>query len=135
MIRRLGVFVAGMFWGFLVEAGLAWALLVRSGYSFYSLYAIEALTGILIGLFVGFADVGNADILAVMCLSPMSIFEVSAWVSRNPAAFTLWLLLLSIALKLSLAFLIATFFSKRRRDHANTSTKNDASQVVARQNG
>ncbi|HUJ29813.1 MAG TPA: hypothetical protein VLY23_00930 [Candidatus Acidoferrum sp.] len=108
MLRTLGVLIAGTFWGLLLFGGLFWVIVVRySMHSVYSLYLIELVTGIAVGLFVGFSRINKAGLVAAVCLLPPLLLEYGHRFSPPPTGLRLLLLLLGTGLKISIAFAIA----------------------------
>jgi hypothetical protein len=107
MLRTIGVLIAGTFLGALIFGGLGWVMSGHSTFSVQFLYLLEALTGITIGLFVGFSRIKYAGLVAVLCPLPPLFLEYRHMFSRPSTGLRLALLLLGTGLKLSLAFAVA----------------------------
>jgi hypothetical protein len=113
VLRTVAVVIAGMLLGFVVGGGLIWVgmhlpLEVRR----YAYYLIDVLTGVAVGLLVGFLQRHKAGLVALICLSPQVFLQYVNRYSRPATGLRMLLLLIGTVLELSTAFAIADRLSK-----------------------
>jgi hypothetical protein len=116
VLRTVGVVIAGMLLAFVVLGGLFWVVIdLPQQFRLYAYYLSVVLTGLAVGLFVGFSQRRKAGLVALVCLSPQVFLQYVNRYSRPATGIRLLLLLVGTVLELSIAFAIANRLSKAKK--------------------